>query len=758
MWNLLFAVNLLATLILWLSGTSVFAQLHGVDSSSQRILPLPESELSNSQTQMELLKRLRALVAGNDDAGKNDTANPEDVANSKNAPEIDDQQLEQLQQALKKLQDQLPPGIKPPELDSIPKEQLDRAMSDPAVQQQMKKMLEQFSKDGLLPKTDNGGDKSQFPRTPTAEPMPRPNGQLPKPVAPRSPFDPPPSLEPRFPVEPESAPQRGSQAEQESLTPDAKEPQPKPAEKSRQSLKAFKDLLERFKNSQRNPPTEIDDEFMPRSTDPALPRPQNQNSPSTPLSPSSDRSKRVMRRPDRSSPVAPPVGTEPQLSQPRSSQQPRPSQQGEVFPPMQSPPRDVTPRSSPTPQTPAQPPNFLQDQVEPRTKQPSPKSSESESSGLFPSISEFIKEQMRNGFPTPTPEDSVSKSNTQPPNIKSRDMNPGASPPRGTGSGDYYNRPPEAGGDARNLSPPPNVSEIDRNTQPRDFDVRKELENRGLRGTFEKIVQKAKEESRAKQQQEAVAGQPDITPLPQGKTTSPDSTLEGTKSPSDLGLQKSLGDLLSGLDDNLQDIAKDAKFNEPPSNNPRVKNSPRQSQPSKQDSSLGKIRDAASGFFSDLSQAPQAPAASPTSNSAAGGGSPLSTDTPFAIGSLFFVACVLFGIGGLVAYLMRKPLMKLVADATGVTRGHSAFQQNEIRSRADIIAAFHDLALSPRQAVESWWTHQAAAQKLAEESPQSKSAVNTLAEIYEQARYLPDDVELPADKIQSARTALAECR
>ena len=294
------------------------------------------------------------------------------------------------------------------------------------------------------------------------------------------------------------------------------------------------------------------------------------------------------------------------------------------------------------------------------------------------------------------------------------------------------------------------------NSQPRDLDVRKELENRGLRGTFEKIVQKAKEESRAKQQQEAVAGQPGVTPLPQGKSTNPASPLNDAKSPSDPGLQKSLGDVLSGLDDNLPDIAKDAKFNEPPSKNSRVQDSPWQSQPPKSDSSLGKIRDAASGFFSDLSQAPQAPAAA--ADAAAGGGNALSIDTPFALGSLFFVACVLIGVGGLVAYLMRKPLMKLVTDATGVTRGHSALQPNEIRSRADVIAAFHDLALSPRQAVESWWTHQAAAQKLAAESPHSKQAVNTLAEIYEQARYLPDDVELPADKIQSARTALAECR
>ncbi len=900
---LLFAVNFLTTLTLWLSGASPIAQQRAGDTPSQRILPLPERELSNSQTQMELLKRLRSLVAGHEAPAKDDAANPEDTPNSKNAPAIDEQQLEQLQQALKKLQDQLPPGIKPPELDSIPKEQLDRAMSDPAVQQQMKKMLEQFSKDGLLPKADNGGNKSQMPPMPQRPPMSRPNAQLPKPAELRSPFDPPPSLEPRFPAEPESAPRQGPQGDQDSLTPDAKEPQSKPAEKSwqslkdamkkladiaqgqkkskqnsqqndvdekspdsaemqdnpkvlgtsemkqsepspknpaagrsgsnpgspqsggngrnksivppspsdntsnppndnnppsgtptpgnpptldvpaqgdseqkEQSLKTLQDLLERFKNSQRDQPVELPDkgngsqskndnmpsgnrtrdDSMPPAMEPVSPRQQNQNSPGIPSSPVSDPSKRVLRRPDRSSPVIPP-GTES-----RPSQRSQPSQKGEVFPLRPVPPREVTPQSSSAPQSQAQPPNFKPDQFEPPTKQSTPESSESESSGLFPSISEFIKEQMRDGFPTPGSGDSVAKSNTPPPNtpapkIQSRNMNPGASQSRGAGSREASNSNPGSTADARNGSPAPGVREIDTNSQPRDLDVRKELENRGLRGTFEKIVQKAKEESRAKQQQEAVAGQPGIAPLPQGKNTNPAIPLNDAKSPSDLGLQKSLGDLLSGLDDNLPDIAKDAKFNEPPSNNSRVQDSRWQSQPPKSDSSLGKIRDAASGFFSDLSQAPQAPAAPLSSNSGAGG-SALSTDAPFAIGSFFFVACVLMGVVGLVAYLMRKPLMKLVTDATGVTTGHSALQPNEIRSRADVIAAFHDLALNPRQAVESWWTHQAAAQKLAAESPHSKQAVNTLAEIYEQARYLPDDVELPADKIQSARTALAECR
>ena len=223
---MLFSVNCLITLSLGMAGTSAIAQQRNIDSSSQRILPLPERELSDSQTQMELLKRLRSLVAGADDTSKDETANSEDSPNAKSSPKIDEQQLEQLQQALKKLQDQLPPGIKPPELDAIPKEQLDQAMSNPAVQQQLKKMLEQFSKDGLLPKTEDAGNKSQIP------PMPRPSVQLPKPVEPKSPFDPPSSLEPRFPVERESKSPQGSSGQQQSPTPDPNKPQPKPAEES----------------------------------------------------------------------------------------------------------------------------------------------------------------------------------------------------------------------------------------------------------------------------------------------------------------------------------------------------------------------------------------------------------------------------------------------------------------------------------------------------------------------------------------------
>ena len=205
----------------------------------------------------------------------------------------------------------------------------------------------------------------------------------------------------------------------------------------------------------------------------------------------------------------------------------------------------------------------------------------------------------------------------------------------------------------------------------------------------------------------------------------------------------------------MEDIFKDAKFKDRSSDSRRPRDSTRHESPGDSDSRLNSWNDAASDFFSDLSKAPQAPA-SPRSSS--GGSSSVSAEAPLAIGAFFLVGLGLLGLVAVIAFLMRRPLLKLVSDATGIASPERVRQPSEIRSREDVIAAFHELVLNPKQLVESWWTHRAAAQKLSAESPQQGNAVQTLAGIYEQARYLPDNVELPADKIQSARTALAECR
>ena len=598
------------------------AQPVSENTASQRILPLPENKLADFQTQLQLLQRLRSLVAATEDSQKPEKPSPDDAST------IDDTQLEQLQQALKKLREQLPPGIKPPDLESIPKEQLDEAISNPAVQQQLKKMLEQFSKDGLLPKNDNGTGNSQFP------PIPRRPGQP--------------------------------------------------------SLQAFQDLLERYKNSQRNQPPN-DATNAPKPDDTRLPevRP-GMSSPRTGNDESAaapDSSKRVIRRPDSSTDVEPPIKAGPETSA-----------QGEVFPP-----------------------------------------DERLSHHLLPSVSEFLKEQLRKGVLAPGADASMQSPKS----------------PAANGSRDASRH----GNPNQSKSPPSSMPNEGTGTEQSGVDIRNELEKRGIRGTLEKLIEKAEEESKTQQktQQDAVAGQlgKDVR-LPEN-TGSQNTGSQNTqpKTPDDAGLQKSLIDLLGGLDDNLQNIVNDAKFQDRSADSRRSRDSARHQSSTDSDSHLNKWNDAASDFLADLSTAPQAPTSprSPT-----GDGSSIPTNDPLAIGSFFLVGLGLLGLVAVIAVLMRRRLLKLVSDASGIAGPRYALKPSEICTREDVIVAFHELALNPKQLVESWWTHRAAARKLAAASPQQENAVQTLAEIYEQARYLPDYVEIPDDRIQSARTALAECQ
>ena len=743
------------------------------DSASQRILPLPESKLSDVQTQMQLLQRLRALVASPDDTAKSEFPSLAD------APKIDDEQLEQLQQALKKLQDQLPPGIKPPDLDSIPKEQLDEAMSNPAMQQQLKKMLEQFSKDGLLPQNDRDAGDSPLP------PIPQRPGQLPvQPQKPQSERTSPPTqpgeqsweslknamkklseiaqggkknppqkdesipdvdrAEDRDDASPRVPPKRSSGDERQPRT-DQSRTDRNDAERSdiqrregepgedeagnretpQPSLQAFQDLLKRYKDSQRNQQpsndgtsgSEQDDKRLPEDR-PGMrsPRTGNEGSAVAP-----NPSKGVIRRPDRAAPIVPPVSTGP-----------RTSEQGEVFPPAEIPSGDSPPS-----------PAGNRDGIQQRAEQQSQNSSGSRGSEpgssdqSVPSVSEFLKEQLRKGFPTPGTNKDIANSKS-----------PGAN-----------ERPkPSSPSDSGRDSTQPGTPDPATGTKQSGVDIRNELQKNGVRGTLDKLIEKAKQDSitqrKALQQakQESIVGQPG-TDADQSGTTGRQETQ--TKSPADAGLRKTLTDLLGGMDDKLEDVIKDAKFQEQTAESRQSRNSTWQQSPRASDSRINRWNDAASDFLKDLSKAPSAPAAS---RSSSGGGGSVSEDAPLAIGSFFMIGLGLLGIIAVVAFFMRRPLLKLVSDATGIAGPGRIRPPSEIRSREDVITAFHELALNPKKLVESWWTHRAAATKLAAESPQQGNAVRTLAEIYEQARYLPDDVELPADRIQSARTALAECR
>jgi hypothetical protein len=81
----------------------------------------------------------------------------------------------------------------------------------------------------------------------------------------------------------------------------------------------------------------------------------------------------------------------------------------------------------------------------------------------------------------------------------------------------------------------------------------------------------------------------------------------------------------------------------------------------------------------------------------------------------------------------------------------------DINSRADVVRAFHEFALRSAQSVQSWWTHRTVQQAILEKTPEYRAAVETLANTYEQARYLPVEQELSPEQLESARSALQQC-
>lgn len=80
-----------------------------------------------------------------------------------------------------------------------------------------------------------------------------------------------------------------------------------------------------------------------------------------------------------------------------------------------------------------------------------------------------------------------------------------------------------------------------------------------------------------------------------------------------------------------------------------------------------------------------------------------------------------------------------------------------IRTRADVIRAFHRLVAQTTEPVASWWTHRYVARRLAEATPQLATAMADLSSVYEQARYMPPEAELSSEQISRVCRALREC-
>ena len=87
----------------------------------------------------------------------------------------------------------------------------------------------------------------------------------------------------------------------------------------------------------------------------------------------------------------------------------------------------------------------------------------------------------------------------------------------------------------------------------------------------------------------------------------------------------------------------------------------------------------------------------------------------------------------------------------------SSIRTFELRTREDIIRAFHALADKSPSVTSQWWTHERAALAMVETEPKQADDVSRLAELYEQVRYSPDDENVGFKQVEDARQAYKRC-
>lgn len=159
-------------------------------------------------------------------------------------------------------------------------------------------------------------------------------------------------------------------------------------------------------------------------------------------------------------------------------------------------------------------------------------------------------------------------------------------------------------------------------------------------------------------------------------------------------------------------------------------------------------------WFSDLanrataaSESAHEPMATSSSDSSGG-------PSAFSFQSLILPLLLLAALGGILWWLQRRN-----PDFETVSRESPAEKMpRSILTRDDIVAAFHGIAAGAPAVRADWWTHRRAAHALVEVDPKSRADVEALAELYEQARYLPEEEPLTPEQISRASQAVRKIR
>ena len=314
------------------------------------------------------------------------------------------------------------------------------------------------------------------------------------------------------------------------------------------------------------------------------------------------------------------------------------------------------------------------------------------------------------------------------------------------------------------------------NNQPDEVDVKRELQQRGFGGTLQKLVEKARKEVTSGNSNSAASDtnrntSTDAGSAGQAGNTGADRKASGGQNEN---LEQSLIRTLDGLREEIVEIAQDvrqktrdqaadasaATFRDRSDSSDQVANrSGRRNPPSAtEEGSLSKLRKGAADLFSGIAEAPKRADEKTTTASSSAPVSDAADDS-----SVLLVIVSIFVIVGVLILLMALGARQTgLWPADGESRiSGTAVRPHEIRTRQDVVTAFHQLTgrqLNPSiSPVEAWWTHRDAARQISLMSPPLQNAVHVLADVYEQARYLPADYQLSEDQLSDVRDALSHC-
>lgn len=646
------------------------------ETPRQRLLPPPRAIGNEPETQAKLLSRLRDFLKS-------------DPAKGAKLPALSDDEVQSLKQAMKQYGGDLPDGLSPDILDSIPPEMISKALSNPELMRQAKEIAEQFRK-------ENGPRQNASPTQAGDPSLPKPteNTNLP-PDSPtrqrdnnsrrtpgsnnnRAEQTPVPTAEPKS--NPNDRPAQGNRSA--------------PVPKSKPEGGDFKELMNKLLKTQQQfeqSKNESQDSLPPKDSD------KDQSPFDNPFE---------ERQPDRltttkETEVA--AGTTPQN---KSNPALTPSQSGSQNGSSRSGSPGGTSSNRATPPPASQPANSQTPiaQTPGRNRSTLPRSQPKEESATNGA-------QQNRSQQSSSSSSSASSANGQNSNATNATNN-------GTNGG-----------------------RANPSNSPGSQDIRKELDRKGFGPAFQKIIEdaRAKVAQRPKpngtQPAESLPSSPKIPAENKGNSAANDPANRPANSPNPPSSFK----------------ATDTAFK------------PAAPRPSQPDSDFAKGVKQASNYLNSLwtQIAKTSDGGAPsTSTPAASSQNSLSIEAiemPNPLDASVLPYIILIVSLGAIAVIALRYRVQAEQARKEMLQAQLAPVVDDIRTREDLVLAFHALAKRRFKAAQAWWTCGYVTQQFESKLPQHKNPMHTLSRLYDQARYYPMEHQLTAKQIDEAKLALKQC-